>query len=94
MNTNMTGFRCFSKIFVLWTNVDLALEGLIFIISSLSCIVAVIAWQRADEELKELSPESTDHGTKMKLYERMGDSAAALEKYRKALKYYHKMVSI
>ena len=30
MNTNMTGFRCFSKIFVfvLWTNVASALEGL------------------------------------------------------------------
>ena len=30
MNTNMTGFRCFSKIFVLWTKVASALEGLRF----------------------------------------------------------------
>ena len=28
MNTNMTGFRGFSKIFVLWTQVASAFEGL------------------------------------------------------------------
>ena len=28
MSTNMIGFRSFSKIFMLWTNVSLALEGL------------------------------------------------------------------
>ena len=28
MNTNMIGFRCFSKILVIWMNVALALEGL------------------------------------------------------------------
>ena len=32
MNTNMAGFRCFSEIFVLWTKVASALEGL-----ALSC---------------------------------------------------------
>ena len=45
MNTNMTGFRYFSKLFafhVLWTKVDSALEGLnkdfLFLLSLLVCM--------------------------------------------------------
>ena len=39
MNTNMAGLRCFSEIFVFWTKVASALEGLALSCTEISSVV-------------------------------------------------------